>query len=99
VRITPRSDWAWRQYSLALIEENRLEEADNALQNAKSLNPDNVWLWRHYTRLYKMRGDIRKEIDALEVIDRLGELDGNGLNQLGIAHHNQKNYAKALGYY
>jgi tetratricopeptide (TPR) repeat protein len=99
IRIAPRSDWAWRQYAYALMQAERLDEAEKALQNAKSLNNESPWLWRHYANLYQLRNNTKKEIEALEILDLLGETDANDLNSLGIAHHDQKNYAKALEYY
>jgi tetratricopeptide (TPR) repeat protein len=99
IRLAPRSDWAWRQYANALLQAERLDEAEKALQNAKSLNGESAWLWRHYATLHQLRNDIRKEIEALEILDLLGETDANDLNRLGIAHHDQKNYARALEYY
>lgn len=99
IRLSPRSDWAWRQYANALMQADKLEDAEKALNNAKSLNSDSVWLWRHYASLYRRRKNTMKEIEALETIDLLDELDGNDLNRLGIAHHDQKNYSRALEYY
>lgn len=99
IRIAPRSDWAWRQYAYALLQAKRLDEAEKALHNAKSLNNQSPWLWRHFANLYRLRKDTKKEIEALEILDLLGETNANDLNRLGIAHHDQKNYAKALVYY
>lgn len=43
--------------------------------------------------------NISKKIEELEILDSLGQANANDLNMLGMAHHAQKNYAKALEYY
>ena len=49
--------------------------------------------------MHRKRKSLEKEIDALETLYGLGVATGYDLNQLGIAYHNQLDFAKALKYY
>jgi len=95
----PRSDWLWRQLGHELIQNNHLDEAEKALNNARSLNPNVAWLWRYIAALHRKQKNLKKEIDALENICELDEATGTDLNQLGIAYHNDKHFAKAVEFY
>ncbi|WKZ20218.1 MAG: tetratricopeptide repeat protein [Candidatus Jettenia sp. CY-1] len=74
-------------------------EAENALLNAKTLNSENEWLWRHFAKIHRKRKNFDKEIDALEKVNLFGKVDSYDLNMLGIAYYNHGNYAKAVEYY
>ena len=99
IRELPRSDWLWRQLGGELTQIDRLDEAEKALNNACNLNPNAEWLWRHFAGLHRKQKNLEKEIEALENLCALGEANSNDLNQLGIAYHNHKNFAKAIEYY
>jgi hypothetical protein len=94
-----RSDWLWRQLGNELTVLGHLEEAENALQSSRELNPNAPWLWRYFAGLYQKRKNYEGEAEALERLYVLGEADGNDLNRLGIAWHNHGNLSKALEYY
>ena len=95
----PRSDWLWRKLGAELMAVDRLDEAEKAFLNAENLKPDAPWLWRCRAQLYEKKQETDKQINALEILDEFGEASGEDLNSLGIAHHNQGNFAKALHYY
>ena len=95
----PRSDWLWRQLGGELIFCDRLDEADKALGNSRSLNPKAEWLWRYFAALHVKRKNFEKQIEAWEMLHRLGLADANDLNSLGIAYYNHKNFEKALEFY
>lgn len=99
VREYPRSDWLWRELGGELIEVERLDEAEQALQTALRLDPNAAWLWRRFAALYRKREDLEGEIESLETLNSLGVATWHDLNQLGIAHHNHRDLAKALKYY
>ena len=100
VRQHPRSGWLWRELGSQLTSTDRLEEAENALDNARSLlgNGDE-WLWRYYAALHKKRENIEKEIEAWENLHAFGEANANDLKLLGTAYYNHKNFGKALEFY
>ena len=99
IRQHPHSDWLWRELGNELTKLDRLDEAEKALTTARSLNPNADWLWRYLAGLYRKRKNLEKEIEALETLNRLGVATGYDLNQLGIAYHNHRNFAKAVKYY
>lgn len=99
IRELPRSDWLWRHLGDELTQIGRLDEAEKALNNARSLNPKADWLWRYLAAMHRKGKNLEKEIEALENLCELNEATGTDLNQLGIAYHNHKNFAKALDYY
>jgi hypothetical protein len=74
----------------------RLDEAEQALNNARSLNPNADWLWRYFAILYRKRKNLEKEIESLETLCGLGVATWHDLNQLGIAYHNHRDLANAL---
>ena len=95
LRQHPRSDWLWRQLASNLIELDRLEEAEKALDEAHSLNSKSDWLWRYSAALHRKRKNLQREIAALESLRTLGTANATDLNQLGIAYYNHRNLAKA----
>jgi tetratricopeptide repeat protein len=99
LRHHPQSDWLWRQLGSALTVMDQLDEAENALRNAHSLNSNAVWLWRYFAKLHNKQKNCEKEIEALEVLARLGEADANDINQLGIAYAHLGNNAQAIKFY
>jgi tetratricopeptide (TPR) repeat protein len=99
IRQHPRSDWLWRELGSELTTIDRLDEAEKALNTARSLNPDADWVWRYFAGLHRKRKSLDNEIEALETLNELGVATAYDLNQLGIAHHNHKNFPKALEYY
>ncbi len=94
-----RSAWLWMQLGSELIELDRLDEAETALDRSHRLKPREPWLWRYNARLHRKRKNLSLEIDALETLVALNAADGNDLNWLGIAHRNNGNLAKAVEYY
>jgi tetratricopeptide (TPR) repeat protein len=99
IRHHPRSDWLWRTLGSQLVEIDKLDEAEKALDNSRTLNPAAPWLWRHHIKLYQKRKDYAKEVEAWEKLRGLDELNGTDLNCVGIAYHNHGNYAKAVEFY
>ena len=99
VREYPRSDWLWRILGGELTELDRLDEAENALNTARSLNPNADWLWRFFAGLHRKRKNLDGEIESLETLCSLGAATWYDLNQLGIAYHNHRDLASALKYY
>ena len=99
IRRHPRSDWLWRQLGSELTTLDRLDQAERALNNARSLNPDAEWLWRYHAALHKKRGHLEKEIEAWQNLYKLEAANAHDLNSLGIAYHDQKNFKKALEFY
>lgn len=51
LRSHPRSDWLWRQLGSESLTLDLLDEAEKALQNARSLNRNSPWLWRYLAAL------------------------------------------------
>ncbi|MBN2594853.1 MAG: tetratricopeptide repeat protein [Sedimentisphaerales bacterium] len=108
IRKHPRSGWFWRELGDELTRIDRLDEAEKALNNARSLLGHNdEWLWRYLAALHQKRKNaglnfrisLEKEIEALEYLCELGEATSTDLNQLGNAYYNHKNFAKALEQY
>ncbi len=95
----PLSDWLWRQLANEQIQINQLDQAEKSLNNARRFDPNSEWLWRYYAELYRKQKYLEKEIYALEKLCALEEASGNDFNQLGIAYHNHKDFAKAVEYY
>lgn len=99
VREYPRSDWLWRILGGELTELDRLDEAEKALNTARSLNPNADWLWRFFAGLHRKRKNLEGEIESLETVCSLGAPTWYDLNQLGIAYHNHRDLASSLKYY
>lgn len=99
IRHHPRSDWLWRTLGSELVEVDKLDEAEKALNNSRTLNSGAPWLWRHFIKLHQRRKNYAKEIEAWENLRDLDEMSGTDLNCLGIAYHNHGNYAKAVEFY
>jgi tetratricopeptide (TPR) repeat protein len=96
----PRSGWLWRQLGNELTTADRLDEAEKAFNNARSLlSYSDEWLWRYLAALHRKQKNLEKEIAALENLCELGEATWTDLNQLGIAYYNHRNFAKAVEYY
>lgn len=95
----PRSDWLWRQLGNELTKCDRLDEAEKALANARTLNAKADWLWRYYAELHKKRKNPGKQIQALEHLWALGMASAYDLNILGIAYHDEKDFGKAVEWY
>jgi tetratricopeptide (TPR) repeat protein len=94
-----RSAWLWRELGQMLIKLDRLDEAHKSLDQAKRIEPRSEWLWRYFAQLHKARKHPTLEAEALEELFELDKASGTDLNRLGIIHHDNKNYAKALEYY
>jgi tetratricopeptide (TPR) repeat protein len=94
-----RSDWLWRQLGNALTLLDDLPAAENALNNARRLNPNAHWLWRNLAELYRKQKRPQQEIEALEKLRELGAANSTDFNQLGIAYHDLGNFAKAVENY
>lgn len=99
IRHHPRSDWLWRTLGSELVEVDKLDEAEKALNNSRTINSAAPWLWRHFVKLHQKRKNYAKEIEAWEKLRDLGEMNGTDLNCLGIAYHNHGNFAKAVEFY
>ncbi len=99
IRKYPRSDWFWLQLGHELTIVEKFDEAEKALNHAQSLTPNVGCLWRYFSALYQKRKNFVKESELLENLFSLGEATSTDLNQLGIAYHNQRNFAKALEFY
>jgi tetratricopeptide (TPR) repeat protein len=102
IRQHPRSGWLWRQLGSELTSADRLEEAEKAFDNARSLlGHSDEWLWRYLAVLCRKQKNLEKEIGVLENLYALGRANSTDLNRLGIAYHNRKppNFAKALEFY
>jgi tetratricopeptide (TPR) repeat protein len=95
----PGSDWLWRVLGGELIELELLDDAENALDIAHSLDPNSDWLWRHFAALHRMRQDLDAEIESLEILARRNLANGNDYNQLGTAYHKHGDFAKAVNCY
>ena len=95
----PRSAWLWRELGHMLIKLDRLDEAHKSLDQAKRIEPKSEWLWRYFALLHKARKHPIFEAEALEELFVLDKVNGTDLNRLGIIHHDNKNYIKALEYY
>ncbi|MGA2092277.1 MAG: tetratricopeptide repeat protein [Sedimentisphaerales bacterium] len=96
----PGSGWLWRQLGSELTAADRLDEAEKAFNNARSiLSPTDEWLWRYIAALHRKRKNLEKEIEALENLSELDNATWTDLNELGIAYYNHKNFAKAVKYY
>jgi tetratricopeptide (TPR) repeat protein len=99
IRHHPRSDWLWRNLGGQLIEVGKLDEAQKALDNSRTLNPTAPWLWRHFIKLHQKRHNYEREIEAWENLRSLDDLTAMDLNCFGIAYHNHGNFAKAVELY
>ncbi len=95
----PRSAWLWGQLGSDLTENESLDEAEKALNNAVIFNPNADWHWRRLAGLHRKRKDPLKEIEALEGLHAVGKANPADLHQLGIAYFSQEKFAKALEYY
>jgi predicted Zn-dependent protease len=62
----PRSGWLWRQLGGKLVSIDRLEEAEKALTNSKSLESNSPWLWRYLVQLRQKQKNFEGEILAWE---------------------------------
>jgi len=95
-----RSGWLGRQLGSELTATDRLDEAEKAFNNARSLlSNSDEWLWRYLAALHRKRKNLEKEIESLENLCTLGKATWTDLNQLGIAHYNHRNFAKAVEFY
>ena len=110
----PESIYLWLVLGMQLTAIDQLDEAEKAINTALSLNSDEemgrtlnkmlgtVHLKRK-NRLEKIEKNRLEEIEARENIEELedwdDEADSTDLNKLGIAHHNLKQFAKALDCY
>ncbi|MBK7112913.1 MAG: tetratricopeptide repeat protein [Flavobacteriales bacterium] len=99
LKIHARSAWLWRELGQMLIKLDRLDEAHKSLDQAKRIEPGSEWLWRYFIKLHRARKHPAFEAEALEKLVDLGKASGTDLNKLGIVHHDNKNYGKALEYY
>src|ERR1035441_2337246 len=99
VRHYPHSAWLWRELGNALIKCDRLDEAEKALANARSLEPGAEWLWRYLAALHKKQKDTAKQMAALERLSALGKASANDFCTLGIACHNERDFGKAIWWY
>lgn len=100
IRQHPSSGWLWRQLGSVLTAAGRLDEAGKALDKAGSLlGMHDEWLWRYLATLYQARNNLEMEIEALENLHAFGSANSTDLAQLGIAYHNQQNFAKAIEFY
>lgn len=99
LREHPRSAWLWRELGNVYVRVERLVEAESALGQARRLEPQSAWLWRYYGQLYRKQKNYNAEAKAIEELVELGEANSTDLNQLGIAHHDNKNYGRALEFY
>jgi tetratricopeptide (TPR) repeat protein len=95
----PGSDWMWRQLASELMAGNRLDEAAEALERARHINPESPILWRFKASLYRKQKDWNGEIRALTNLIALEKADSHDLNVLGVAYHNQRDFAAALECY
>jgi tetratricopeptide (TPR) repeat protein len=68
----PKYEWPYKQLADILINENRLSDAEVALNQLKALNPDYARGWRTWARLKKIQGD---EKGAQECYKHALELD------------------------
>jgi tetratricopeptide (TPR) repeat protein len=82
IRHHARSDWLWRTLGSELVEVDKLDEAEKALNNSRDLNSAAPWLWRHFIKLHQRRKSYAKEIEAWENLRDLDELSGLDLNCL-----------------
>jgi tetratricopeptide (TPR) repeat protein len=97
IRQHPRSGWLWRHLGYQLTTADRLDEAENALNNARSLlNQNDGWIWRYLAALHRKRKNLEKEIEALEHLHALGEANATDLNILGVGYFKNRDLAKAL---
>jgi len=94
----PCSAWLWRELGGELIEVDRLDEAEQALETALRLDPNAAWLWRRFAALHEKRDDLEGEIESLETLNSLGVAAWHDLIRLGIAYHYYRDLAKALKY-
>ena len=99
VREYPRSGWLWQALGGELTELDRLDEAEEALNTARSLNPKADWVWRYFAGLHRKQKNQEAEIAALETLCSLNAATWYDLNQLGIACHNYRDLVNALKYY
>ena len=83
IRQHPRSGWLWRQLGSELTSADRLEEAEKAFDNARSLlGHSDEWLWRFLAALCRKQKNLEKEIEALENLHALDMAKATDLNQL-----------------
>ncbi|MBS1770498.1 MAG: hypothetical protein JSS77_12605 [Acidobacteria bacterium] len=94
-----RSAWLWRELGNMLIKDDHFDEAQMALDQAKRIEPESEWLWRYLSQLHKARKQPALEARALEELVELEKASADDLNRLGIIHHNNKNYGRAIEYY
>jgi len=99
LKVHSRSAWLWRELGNILIKHERLDEALKALDQAKRIEPGSEWLWRYLTQLHKARKQPALEAEALEELVELERASAADLNRLGIIHHDNKNYSRALEFY
>ena len=97
----PRSWWLWETLGYSLVQVDRLDEAEKALQHATDLHSNSPALWRQWATIHQKRKNFIREAEALEVVDSLGAATGYDLNLLGIAYYNHRppEFAKALAAY
>jgi tetratricopeptide (TPR) repeat protein len=99
LKVHPRSAWLWRELGNMLIKHERLDEALRAFDQAKRIEPGSEWLWRYLSQLHKARKQPALEAEALEELVDLDKASAADLNRLGIIHHDNKNYSRALEFY
>jgi len=99
LKVHARSAWLWREMGQMLIKHDRLDEAQKALDQAKRIEPGSEWLWRYLSQLHKARKQPALEAEALEELVDLDKASAADLNRLGIIHHENRNYSKALEFY
>lgn len=99
LKVHARSAWLWREMGQMLIKQDRLDEAQKALEQAKRIEPGSEWLWRYLSQLHKARKQPALEAEALEELVELEKASAADLNRLGIIHHDNKNYSRALEFY
>ncbi len=99
LKVHPRSAWLWRELGNMLIKHERLDEALKAFDQAKRIEPGSEWLWRYLSQLHKARKQPALEAEALEELVDLDKASAADLNRLGIIHHDNKNYSRALEFY
>ena len=80
----------------ALIELNKLDEADNSLDNALGIKPRLARGWIHKARIAARRGNFHKSLEYCERAISVGPNDPRGWNNKAFALFKLKRYKECI---
>jgi tetratricopeptide (TPR) repeat protein len=65
------NDAAWYEIALLNFRQNKMPQAEEAIKNATSIDPDNLWYWKLLSELYKSTGNMPALIPVFDQLIRL----------------------------